>query len=145
MFKTRQKSPIDREIVLHLGLPKTKQMLRNLVCTGALKVAKRKINFVARNKTFRHCHLTRLLIATFVMTQQCFTHSVKTRISGAPQGGPNGMPMIEFGVWPKILRGSRLILRAMSLRASLWAVYLPVRPPNFLCGISQVYRWNRHA
>ena len=43
--------------------------------------------------------------------------------SGAPHGGPNGMPMIEFGVWPKILRGSCLILRAMWIQASLWAVY----------------------
>ena len=53
--------------------------------------------------------------------------------------------MIEFGVWPKILRGSCLILRAVSPRASLWAVYLQVRPPNFLCGISQVYRFTRRV
>ena len=60
-------------------------------------------------------------------------------------GASTGWLRSYLDLWPKILRGSCLILRAVSLRASLWAVYLPVRPPNFLCGISQVSRFPRRA
>ena len=51
-------------------------------------------------------------------------------------GAPTGWLGSYLDLWPKILRGSCLILRAMWIQASLWAVYLPVDSPNFLCGIS---------